>query len=66
MVDRARRSVLRFLGKASVFLAFLAQIGATVRALVPNVLYEPLKRFKIGRPENYPQGFTFVPDSCRS
>lgn len=61
MVDRARRSVLRFLGQGSVFLAFLAQVGATVRAFIPNVLYEPPKRFKAGRPENYPQGFNFDP-----
>ena len=62
MVDRARRSFLRLVGKGSVFFAFLAQIGGAVRAFIPNVLYEPLRRFKAGRPENYPQGFSFIPD----
>jgi menaquinol-cytochrome c reductase iron-sulfur subunit len=30
------------------------------RSLVPNVLYEPPKRFKIGSPERYQQGVTFI------
>ncbi len=61
-MDNARRRFLRMLGKGSVFVAFFAQIGAAARALFPNVLYEPLKRFKIKRPEEYPQGYTFDPE----
>jgi cytochrome b6-f complex iron-sulfur subunit len=45
-----------------VFLAFLAQFVAAARAMVPNVLYEPLKRFRIKRPDQYPQGYTFDPE----
>jgi menaquinol-cytochrome c reductase iron-sulfur subunit len=30
------------------------------RSLVPNVLYEPPKRFKIGAPEDFQQGVTFI------
>ncbi len=33
-----------------------------MRAFIPNVLYEPSKRFKVGKPENFAEGFTFVAD----
>jgi cytochrome b6-f complex iron-sulfur subunit len=61
-VDESRRSFLRLLGKGSVVAAFLGQIAAAARAFVPNVLYEPLKRFKILPPDQYPQGYTFDPE----
>ena len=54
-----RRGFLRLLGKGSVALAFLIQLAAAARAFVPNVLYEPLRRFKIRRPKDYPKGITF-------
>ncbi len=34
-----------------------------LRALVHNVLYEPPRRFKIGSPENFPEGATYLEDS---
>ena len=38
-------------------------IVSTFRYLVPTVLYEPSRRFTIGRPEEFPQGTaTFLPD----
>ena len=47
-------------------LGILAGLGGfgyqTIRALVPNVLYEPPKRFKAGLPENFPEGATFLED----
>ena len=55
-----RRDFLQRLGQGSVFFAFLAQIGGALRAFVPNVLYEPAKRFKVGRPESFPEGFNFL------
>jgi cytochrome b6-f complex iron-sulfur subunit len=58
----SRRGFLRLLGKGSVFLAFLVQIAAAARAFVPNVLYEPSRRFKVRKPKDYPQGITFDPD----
>lgn len=61
-MDERRRWFLRVLGTGSVFVAFLAQVAAAARAIFPNVLYEPLKRFKIKRPQEYPQGYTFDPD----
>ncbi len=58
-MDSDRRKVLRWLGKGSVFAAFVAQIGAAARAFFPNVLYEPPTTFKLKPPNIYPQGYTF-------
>jgi len=55
-----RRRILRLVGKGSVLAAFLAQIGAAGRAFFPNVLYEPPARFKLKRPDDYPEGYNFV------
>ena len=57
-----RRRFLRLMGKGSVGLAFLIQIAAAARAFVPNVLYEPLRRFKLRKPKDYPPGVTFNAD----
>ncbi|MFZ0888119.1 MAG: Rieske 2Fe-2S domain-containing protein [Candidatus Binataceae bacterium] len=61
-MNTTRRWVLSLMGRGAVGLAFLTQIGAAARALLPNVLYEPLKRFKLKRPDQYAEGFTFDPD----
>jgi cytochrome b6-f complex iron-sulfur subunit len=61
-MDEARRVLLRLAGKGAVFLAFLVQIAAAARAFVPNVLYEPSRRFKTRKPDRYPQGVTFNPE----
>ena len=61
-MGESRRGFLRFLGKGAVFIAFLMQIAAAARAFVPNVLYEPSRRFKVRKPKDYPQGVTFDPD----
>ena len=58
-MDTDRRKLLRWLGKGSVFAAFVAQIGAAARAFFPNVLYEPPTTFKLKAPQDYPQGYTF-------
>jgi cytochrome b6-f complex iron-sulfur subunit len=58
-MDGGRRRLLRILGKGSVAAAFLAQLGAAGRAFFPNVLYEPPSRFKLKRPDDYPDGYTF-------
>ena len=57
-----RRAFLRLLGKGSVALAFLVQLVAAARAFVPNVLYEPSRRFKLRKPRDYPPGVTFNAD----
>jgi cytochrome b6-f complex iron-sulfur subunit len=52
-----------FLGRLT---ALVAAAGAAVtswpllRSLVPNVLYEPPKQFRIGTPESFQEGVTFL------
>ncbi len=62
MGNWGRRDFLRRIGGGSVFFAFVAQIGGAVRAFIPNVLYEPAKRFKVNKPENFAEGFNFLAD----
>ncbi len=55
-----RRSFLHRLGFAGM-LAGLAGFGfQTVRSLIPNVLYEPPQKFKIGLPSLLAEGVTFL------
>src|SRR5215470_7589789 len=49
---------------ASLF-ALAASGFATVRSLVPNVLYEPSRRFKAGRPTDYPDDTATFIDEVR-
>ncbi len=60
-VEPERRRVLRWIGQWSVVAAIVTQLGGVVRAFVPRVLYEPSKKFKLGKPSEYPEGVTFVP-----
>ena len=55
----------RFLG----FLGWFASLGtltgiswASMRFMIPNILYEPAKAFKIGRPQDFPEGVNFLPE----
>ncbi len=55
-----RRSFLQRIGLVGT-LAGLGGFGyQAVRALVPNVLYEPPKRFKVGLPATLAEGVTFL------
>ena len=56
----SRRSFLARL--AGILAATGAALAAwpMFRSLVPNVLYEPPKRFRIGIPDNYQEGATFL------
>jgi cytochrome b6-f complex iron-sulfur subunit len=56
-----RRRFLQWIGQWSVVAALATQFGGVVRAFVPQVLYEPSKKFKLGKPAQYPEGTTFVP-----
>jgi menaquinol-cytochrome c reductase iron-sulfur subunit len=57
-----RRRWLERLGTGAL-LASMASIGyALARSLVPNVLYEPSRRFKAGLPAAFPEGVTFLED----
>jgi cytochrome b6-f complex iron-sulfur subunit len=59
----ARRSFLTLsLGWCSAVFALGASLAAAGRFLVPNVLYEPSSRFKALKPDDYPEGPTFLPN----
>lgn len=58
-----RRTFLALtLGWCSTLFALGASAAAAGRFLVPNVLYEPNRRFKALKPEDYPEGPTFLPN----
>ncbi len=58
-----RRTFLSlWLGWCSALFALGASLAAAGRFLVPNVLYEPSRRFKALKPDDYPEGPTFLPD----
>jgi cytochrome b6-f complex iron-sulfur subunit len=50
------------LGWLSTIFALVASMAAAGRFLVPNVLYEPSRRFKGMKPDDYPEGPTFLPN----
>ncbi len=58
-----RRTVLGRLGAVFLGVSTIGFIYAFLRSLVPNVLYEPSRRFKIGSPEKFPEGATYLEDS---
>lgn len=49
-------------GWIAVLVAFASSAVAGVRFLIPNVLYEPSRRFRLGRPDEFPEGSTFLED----
>jgi cytochrome b6-f complex iron-sulfur subunit len=60
--DLQRRTFFT-LGCVGLGAATLGFGSATARYLVPNVLYEPSRRFAIGSPADFPAGsVTFLPD----
>jgi len=56
----SRRTFLDRLGLGALLAAIGGQATMMLRALVPDVLYEPPRRFKIGAPDQFPQGATFL------
>lgn len=55
-----RRSVLQKLGLGGMVFGLGGFTYQSFRSLVPNVLYEPPKRFKIGSPASLAEGVTFL------
>ena len=55
-----RRSFLRQLGMGALLAGVAGEAYMMLRALVPNVLYEPPLRFKLGSPQQFPEGVTFL------
>jgi cytochrome b6-f complex iron-sulfur subunit len=61
--DLSRRRFLFVSGTASIVAGALGFLGATVRYLFPNVLYEPPSRFLVGLPRDFPPASaTFLPE----
>ncbi len=56
-----RRLFLEILGKVSVVIALVAEAFGAIKAFIPQVLYEPPSKFKIGKPDDFPEGITFLP-----
>jgi cytochrome b6-f complex iron-sulfur subunit len=50
------------LGWCAALFALGASAVAAARYFVPNVLYEPDQRYRALKPEDYPEGVTFLPD----
>jgi cytochrome b6-f complex iron-sulfur subunit len=62
-VEASRRKFLFLTGTSSVVAGVLGFLGATVRFLFPNVLYEPPSRFPVGFAKDFPPGsVTFLPE----
>lgn len=57
-----RRRFLNILGWFASLGTFTGVSWASVRYMIPNILYEPPKAFKIGRPQDYPEGVNFLPE----
>jgi len=57
-----RRSFLEQIGLGSILAALVGFGYQTIRSLVPNVLYEPSRKVKIGFPSALAEGVTFLPE----
>jgi menaquinol-cytochrome c reductase iron-sulfur subunit len=58
----SRRIFLKNLSLTTIVLGTLGQLGTLVRSLVPNVLYEPPTRLKLGLPDDFVDGVQFLED----
>jgi cytochrome b6-f complex iron-sulfur subunit len=56
----SRRDFLSGAGWVATCACFGGLLAVSGRYLVPNVLYEPPHAYKIGRPQNYPEGVNYV------
>ncbi len=61
---RTRREFLRSMGVGWTGLAVLTGLSAVglIKFLLPNVLYEPPTIFRVGLPEDFPEGVTLIPE----
>ena len=60
MTTEPRRTFLGRMAGAVVALSGVVASWPLIRSLSPNVLYEPPKRFKVGAPDDFQQGVTFI------
>jgi menaquinol-cytochrome c reductase iron-sulfur subunit len=61
-VNLARRKVVARVGLVATLLAIGGQAYAFIRSLIPNVLYEDPKRFKVGTLDQFGEGPRFIED----
>ena len=61
-VNLSRRKLIRRVGIGATLLAMGGQAYAVLRSLVPNVLYEDAKRFKVGTLDQFGEGARFIED----
>src|SRR5512137_1760269 len=59
---RTRRAFLQKLGLGSMLVGIVGFGIQSLRSMIPNVLYEPPRRFKIGTPSLLAEGMTFLED----
>lgn len=62
MADQDRREFFIKLGVGAGAAALVAQAGASLRSLVPNVSYDAPTTVKLGLPNEFPDGMKFLPD----
>jgi cytochrome b6-f complex iron-sulfur subunit len=58
----SRRSFLEKIGLGGILIGVAGVAFQSFRSLIPNVLYEPPKRFKIGQPASLADGVTVLED----
>jgi menaquinol-cytochrome c reductase iron-sulfur subunit len=61
-VMETRRTLLNKFGLGALLTGIFGQGFAFLRSLVPNVLYEEPRRFKVGPPDQFAEGATFLED----
>ena len=61
-VNLSRRRLISRVGIGATLLAMGGQAYAVLRSLVPNVLYEDPKRFKVGTLDQFGEGARFIED----
>lgn len=60
--NESRRSILGKLTAGIISLGIFGQLAAYFRSLIPNILYEPPTKFKIGLPTEFSEGVKFIED----
>ena len=60
--NRSRRNFLQYIGWTAALGTMAGAVVGSARFLFPNILYEPSKSYKIGRPQDYIEGVTFLQD----
>ncbi len=58
----SRRNFLQYIGWAATLGTMAGATIGSARFMFPNILYEPAKSYKIGKPRDYLEGVTFLPD----